>query len=122
MTMNEMVIYILIGLSAGILGGFFGMGGGFIIVPALVILCGFTQLKAQGTSLAVLLPPVGLLAFLTYYRNGNVDIKVGIILCVTLFIGGLIGAQIVQSVNNDLLRKSYAVLMIMVSIKMLVGK
>jgi len=120
--MSETVIYVLIGLSAGILGGFFGMGGGFIIVPALVLLCGFTQLKAQGTSLAVLLPPVGLLAFLTYYRNGNVDIKVGIILCITLFIGGLIGAQVVQSVNNDVLRKSYAILMILVSIKMLVGK
>lgn len=120
--MNDIVIYALIGLSAGILGGFFGMGGGFIIVPALVIICGFTQLKAQGTSLAVLLPPVGLLAFLTYYRNGNVDVKVGIILCVTLFIGGLIGAQIVQSVNNDFLRKSFAVFMILVSLMMLVEK
>lgn len=120
--MNEMVIYILIGLSAGILGGFFGLGGGFIIVPALVLFCGFSQLKAQGTSLAVLLPPVGLLAFLTYYRNGNVDLRAGIILCVTLFIGALLGAQVVQSVNNDLLRKGFAIFMILLSIKMLVSK
>lgn len=120
--MNNTVLYMLIGLSAGILGGFFGLGGGFIIVPALVIWGGFTQLKAQGTSLAVLLPPVGLLAFLTYYRNGNVDLKAGIVICITLFIGGLFGAQVVQSVNSDLLRKGFAIFMILISIKMLVSK
>jgi uncharacterized protein len=122
MAMNDMVLYVLIGLTAGILGGFFGLGGGFIIVPALVMFCGFSQLKAQGTSLAVLLPPVGLLAFLTYYRHGNVDLKAGIIICLTLFIGGLLGAQVVQSVNSDLLRKSFAIFMILISIKMLIGK
>lgn len=119
---SEVIILILIGLSAGILGGFFGLGGGFIIVPALVFFCGFSQLKAQGTSLAVMLPPVGLLAFLTYYRHGNVDLKAGIIICLSLFIGGLLGAQVVQSVNNDLLRKGFAIFMILVSLKLLVGK
>ncbi len=120
--MSDMVLFILIGLSAGVLGGVFGLGGGFIIVPALVMLCGFSQLKAQGTSLAVMLPPVGLLAFMTYYRNGNVDLKAGIIICITLFIGGLFGAQMVQSANNDLLRKGFAIFMILISIKMLMSK
>lgn len=120
--MSEIAIYIVIGLCAGILGGFFGLGGGFIIVPALVLFCGFTQLKAQGTSLTVMLPPVGLLAFLTYYRNGNADLKAGIIICISLFIGSLLGAQVAQSAGNDLLRKGFAVFMILISVKMLIGK
>lgn len=120
--MSNIILFILIGLSAGILGGVFGLGGGLIIVPALVLLCDFSQLKAQGTSLAVMLPPVGLLAFLTYYRNGNVDIKAGIILCITLFMGALFGAQIAQAANSDLLRKAFAIFMILVSIKLLIGK
>lgn len=120
--MTDIVVFVLIGLTAGILGGVFGLGGGLIVVPALMFVSGFTQLRAQGTSLAVMLPPVGLLAFLTYYRNGNVDVKAGIVICVTLFIGALFGARMAQVVNPDLLRKGFAIFMILVSLKMLLGK
>lgn len=120
--MTDIVVFVLIGLTAGILGGIFGLGGGLIVVPALMFVSGFTQLRAQGTSLAVMLPPVGLLAFLTYYRNGNVDVKAGIVICVTLFIGALFGARMAQVVNPDLLRKGFAIFMILVSLKMLLGK
>ena len=67
--MLNIILFILIGLIAGILSGFLGIGGGVIIVPALIYICGFSQLKAQGTSLAILLPPVGILAFIEYYKR-----------------------------------------------------
>jgi len=73
--MINIILFIAIGLAAGVLSGMFGIGGGIIIVPTLIYLCGFDQLKAQGTSLAILLPPVGILAFISYYKRGQVNIK-----------------------------------------------
>jgi uncharacterized membrane protein YfcA len=120
--MLNIILFILIGLSAGILSGFFGIGGGVIIVPALIYICGFTQLKAQGTSLAVLLPPVGILAFLEYYKKGNVDIKAGIIICITVLIGAMFGGKISQNISPDILRKGFAIFMLLISLKMLFSK
>lgn len=120
--MVNIIILVLIGLMAGILSGMFGIGGGIVIVPALIYICGFSQLKAQGTSLAILLPPVGLAAFLTYYKNGNVDIKAGIIICAMVFIGAMFGGKIAQQISPDLLRKIFAIFMIIVSLKMFFGK
>jgi uncharacterized protein len=71
-------LLIAIGMAAGVLSGLFGIGGGVIIVPALIYAAGFSQHKATGTSLAILLPPVGLAATLEYYRNGNVDIRAAV--------------------------------------------
>lgn len=113
------VLFILIGLSAGILSGLFGIGGGILIVPALIYICGFTQLKAQGTSLMILLPPVGLLAFLEYYKKGNVDIKAGIIICISLLIGASFGGKFAQYISTGVLKKGFAVFMLLVAIKML---
>jgi len=120
--MTNILLFILIGLLAGILSGFFGIGGGVIIVPALIYICGYSQLKAQGTSLAVLLPPVGILAFIEYYKKGYVDLKGGIIIAFTLLIGALLGSKIAQIVPTDLLKKGFAVFMIGVSLKMLFSK
>lgn len=120
--MQSIIVFILIGIAAGLLSGFFGIGGGVIIVPALIYICGFTQLKAQGTSLAVLLPPVGLLAFLEYYKRGNVDIKAGLIICITVFIGAMFGGRIAQHIPASILKKGFAVFMILVSLKMYFGK
>lgn len=120
--MTNLLFFVLIGLAAGILSGFFGIGGGIIIVPALVFICGFSQLKAQGTSLAIMLPPVGILAFIEYYKKGNVDIKAGIIICITVFLGALLGGRIAQHINPDYLKKGFAVFMILLSLKMLFGK
>jgi uncharacterized membrane protein YfcA len=86
-------LYLLIGLTAGVASGLFGVGGGVLIVPALSLLAGFAQERAVGTSLAVLLPPVGLAAVLAYWHNGNVDWKAGILIAVGLFIGAWVGAQ-----------------------------
>ena len=72
--MIDVILFIAIGLMAGVLSGVFGIGGGVIIVPALMYLCGFSQLKAQGTSLAILLPPAGILAFISYYKRGQVNV------------------------------------------------
>ena len=120
--MLNIILFTSIGLTAGILSGFFGIGGGIIIIPALIYFCGFDQLKAQGTSLAVLLPPVGILAFLEYYKKGNVDIKSGIIICITVFIGALFGGKIAQHIPPDILKKGFATLMLLISLKMLFGK
>ena len=120
--MLNITLFILIGLIAGVLSGFFGIGGGVIIVPALIYICGFTQLKAQGTSLAIMLPPVGILAFLQYYKKGNVDIKAGMFIAIALILGSMVGSKFVQNISPNLLRKGFAVFMIVVSIKMFFTK
>ena len=120
--MINIILFILIGLLAGVLSGLFGIGGGVIIVPALIFLCGFSQLKAQGTSLAVLLPPVGIAAFLIYYKQGNVDIKAGILIVIFLIIGSFFGAKMASAVPIDVLKKLFGILMLLISIKMIVSK
>lgn len=120
--MVNIILFISIGLLAGILSGFFGIGGGVIIVPALIYICGFTQLKAQGTSLAILLPPVGILAFIQYYKNGNVNIKAGMIIAIALILGSAIGSKFVQNISPNVLRKGFATFMIVISLKMFFSK
>ncbi len=83
----------LIGLSAGVLSGLFGIGGGILIVPALMYGMGFTQKLATGTSLAILLPPVGIAAVIEYYRHGAVDIKAAMIIAVMLVVGSWLGSR-----------------------------
>lgn len=118
----DLVFFIIVGLLAGVLSGMFGIGGGIIIVPALIYLCGFDQLKAQGTSLAIMLPPVGILAFLEYYKRGQVSIKAGILICIFLIIGSVFGAKIANNIPIFFIKKGFAVLMILISIKMLFSK
>lgn len=120
--MSDVLLYILIGVAAGILSGFIGIAGGVVVIPALIYLAGFSQLNAQGTSLAILLPPVGLLAFLEYYKNGHVNVKAALIICIMLFLGAFVGAKIAQSVSPAVLRKSFAIILLMVSLKLLLGK
>jgi len=115
-------LFILIGIMAGILSGMFGIGGGIIIVPALVFFCGFSQLKAQGTSLAILLLPVGIFAFIQYYKNGEVDIKAGAIIIVFLILGSMIGAKIANNIPVDILRKGFGILMMLISLKFIFTK
>lgn len=120
--MVENILFVIIGIIAGILSGLFGIGGGIIIVPALVFLCGFSQLKAQGTSLAILLPPVGILAFLDYYKRGEVNVKAGILICVFLVIGSVFGAKISQLLPVNVLRRVFGVLMLLISVKLIFSK
>jgi len=120
--MIEIISFIVIGFIAGILSGMFGIGGGIIIVPALMYLCGFDQLKAQGTSLAILLPPVGILAFIEYYKKGHVNVQGGILICIFLIIGSLFGAKIANNIPLSIIKRGFAVLMILISVKMIFSK
>ena len=120
--MNDLILYGLIGITAGLLSGFFGVAGGIVVIPALIYLAGFNQLVAQGTSLAILLPPVGLLAFLQYYKAGHVDVRAAAIICVMLFIGAFFGAKLAHNFPPAFLRKGFALLLLLVSIKILLDK
>ena len=120
--MTNIILFIAIGLVAGVLSGMFGIGGGIIIVPALMYLCGFSQLKAQGTSLAILLPPVGILAFISYYKRGQVNVQAGILICIFLVIGSIFGAKIANNIPLSILKRTFGVLMILISLKMIFSK
>lgn len=120
--MENLIIYLLIGAAAGILSGLFGIGGGVIIIPALVVLQGFSQIKAQGTSLVALLPPVGILAFLEYYKRGNVDLYAGIVICIAMVISAKFGAQFANTLPMDILRKTFGIFVILIGIKTFLGK
>ena len=118
----EIFSYIILGLVSGIVGGFLGIGGAVIIVPALVYIFGLTQHQAQGTSLAALLPPIGLLAFLKYYYNNNATLKVGLFIAAGFFFGGLIGAIFAQPIPDTLLRRIFGVFLLIVAARMCIGK
>jgi uncharacterized protein len=103
------LVFIVIGLIGGFASGLFGIGGGIVIVPALVYWAGFSQHKATGTSLAVLLPPIGLVAALEYYRHGNVDIRAAVILAVMMIIGSWAGAHVANRLPGPYLRLAFGV-------------
>ena len=108
-----------LGIGAGLLSGIFGIGGGLVIVPALVLFFGMTQQSASGTSLVALLLPVGLLGVIEYYRSGIISmekISIGLIIAAGLFAGAFFGAIIATHISNDLLRKAFAVFMGIVAI------
>ena len=115
-------LYILLGLLAGILSGLIGIGGGTIIVPALVIFFGISQHMAQGTTLALLVPPIGILAALTYYRQGYVVLNFAGFICLGFFIGGLVGAKIATSLSNIVLERIFGVALLLISLKMIFAK
>jgi uncharacterized membrane protein YfcA len=105
-----------IGLIAGILSGVFGIGGSIVIVPALVYLVGFDQQLATGTSLAVLLAPVGLGAVIEYYRGGNVDLQAAVVLAVSLAAGAMLGAVLASEVTGTYLRLVFALFVLLLGI------
>lgn len=109
----------IIGIAAGLLGGMLGLGGAIIIIPALVMLLGFSQQLAQGTTLLMMVMPVGALAAWQYYKEGNVDIKSAIILGVAFFLSGFIGAKFANYIPQEILKKAFAVLMILIAVKLL---
>ena len=115
-------LYLSLGLAAGIFSGFLGLGGGAIIIPALVYLFGFSQHQAQGTTLAMMVPPIGLLAAMKYYSSGNVKINIVAIMCLGFFIGGFFGAKFVDKIPDPLLKKIFGGFLFLVSLKMIFGK
>lgn len=119
--MNSL-LFILIGLVAGTLGGMLGIGGATIMVPALVYLIGFTQHQAQGTSLAVMVPPIAILAAWRYWQAGNVKLGLTGLICVGWLLGGLIGANFAQGISDPTLKKIFGIFLLFVSLKMIFTK
>jgi uncharacterized membrane protein YfcA len=122
MSLTDIVTLIAIGLSAGIVSGLLGVGGAIIIVPALVFFFGMTQHQAQGTSLAVLLFPVGFLAFWNYYKQGQVNFKLALIVMLAFFIGGYIGSLAAVHVPARMLRIGFGLLIIVLGFRMIFSK
>lgn len=116
------VLYIILGLAAGILGGMFGIGGGSILIPILVYLFGLTQHQAQGTTLAVMVPPIGLLAALKYYYSGNVKMDMVGFICLGFFVGGLLGANLIQNLPDLYLKRLFGIFMLFISLRMILSK
>jgi uncharacterized membrane protein YfcA len=120
------VLYVIsllfVGLLAGVLSGLLGIGGGILIIPALVFLFGLTQHQAQGTTLALMVPPIGLLAAWTYWKQGYVDIKIAALICIGFFFGGLLGAQFATVINAAMLKKLFGLALLMTALKMILTK
>ena len=119
--MNNLIC-LLVGLGAGTLSGIFGIGGGIIIIPALVFLLGLTQHQAQGTTLAIMIPPIGLLAAWRYWQAGNVKIGLAAFVCLGFFIGGYIGASLIQGMNEVLLKRLFGIFLIIIATRLIMGK
>jgi len=117
----SLAILIAIGLSSGLLSGMFGIGGGVVIVPALIYLAGFSQHLATGTSLAILLPPVGLGAALEYYRHGGVHVRAAAVIALTLMLSGWIGAAIANRLPGPMLRLAFGLFVTALGLTLTVG-
>ena len=119
MDMQTILIVILIGIAAGMLSGLVGIGGGLVIVPALVYFLGISQHSAQGTSLGLILLPVGILAVLDYYKQGHVDLKIVGLLAIGFVAGSFFGSKISLNLQQETVKKIFATLMIIIAVKMI---
>jgi len=115
------LLLILLGLLAGAMSGLVGIGGGVIIVPALVLLFGYSQKLAQGTTLALLVPPIGILAAYSYYKHGFVNIHAAVFIVIGFVIGSLIGARYVAHLSNATVTRIFAVFLLILAVKMLIS-
>lgn len=122
MGIQQIILIIIIGLLAGFVGGSLGVGGGIIIVPALLFLMGFSQHEAQGTYLAVLLFPIGILGVVNYYKHGYVHFKFAAILIIAFLLGSYLGSLLAVNLPDKVLTKIFGIFMLFVSIKMILGK
>jgi uncharacterized membrane protein YfcA len=122
MSVTTILIICVLGLVTGFMAGMLGIGGGIIVIPALVMIMGFTQQGAQGTSLAMMLPPVGIFAVMNYYKAGHVDLKVAAILACVFIIGSIFGSKLAVKIPQDVLKKVFGGFLFLVAIKMLFGK
>jgi uncharacterized membrane protein YfcA len=120
--MQETIILLVIGLAAGLLSGLLGIGGGILIIPMLVGFLGYTQKDAQGTSLGLLLLPIGILAVLNYYKAGHVNIKAVGMMVITFVIGSYISSKIAINIDDNILKKIFAVFLMIYALKLLLGK
>ena len=122
MSVSVVVVLIVIGLVAGTLSGLIGIGGAIIIIPSLIFLLGMDQYSAQGTSLATMLLPIGLLAALNYYKAGELNIKYAMVIAVAFFVGGYLGSKVALQIPEAVLRKVFAGILVLIALKMFLGK
>jgi len=120
--MINMLPYSLLGLVAGALSGLIGIGGGIVIVPALVFLFGLSQHTAQGTTLALLVPPIGFLAAWTYYKQGYVNLPIAAFVCAGFFLGGLLGARLATGLSSAVLERVFGIALLLISLKMVFAR
>jgi len=122
MSTSMLLILIGIGLITGTMAGMLGIGGAVIMIPALVYILGISQQTAQGTSLAVMLPPIGVIAAYNYYQAGHVNIKFAIILAIFFIVGSYFGSKLALNIPQNVLKKIFGVLLLLVAAKMLFSK
>ena len=122
MSTSMLLILIGIGLITGTMAGMLGIGGAVIMIPALVYILGISQQTAQGTSLAVMLPPIGVIAAYNYYQAGHVNIKFAIILAIFFIVGSYFGSKLALNIPQIVLKKIFGVLLLLVAAKMLFSK
>jgi uncharacterized protein len=119
MTITTFLILLLIGLVAGIFSGMIGIGGAIIIIPALIFILHMDQHTAQGTSLAIMLPPIGLLAAYNYFKAGALNLQYALIIAAAFFVGGYLGSKFALSIPVDALRRVFALVLILLAVKLL---
>ena len=119
MDINIIIIVIITGIFSGILSGMVGVGGGIIIVPALIYFLGFSQFQAQGTSLALLLLPVGILGVIQYHKQGYIDYKIVLLLALGFIAGNYLGSKFSLSLPQHTVKKVFAVILLLLALKML---
>ena len=122
MSTSMILILIVIGIITGVMAGMLGIGGAIIMIPALVFLLGISQQTAQGTSLAVMLPPIGIIAAYNYYKAGQVNIRFAIVLAVFFLVGSYFGSKLALTIPQNVLKKIFGVLLLLVAAKMLLSK
>ena len=122
MSTSMLLILIGIGIVTGFMAGMLGIGGAIIMIPALVFLLGISQQSAQGTSLAVMLPPIGIIAAYNYYKAGHVNIRFAIVLAIFFLVGSYFGSKLALTIPQNVLKKIFGVLLLLVAAKMLLSK
>jgi len=122
MSVSMLILLLLIGIVTGVMAGMLGIGGAIIMIPALVFFMGFSQQMAQGTSLAVMLPPIGIFAAYNYWKAGQVNIKFALILAAAFIVGSYFGSKFALNIPQSVLKKIFGVLLILVAAKMLLSK
>jgi hypothetical protein len=116
------LLFVTLGVAVGVFSGIVGVGGGIVVVPALIYGFGFSQLLAQGTSTALLLPPIGAFAAYTYWKHGYVDVRAAALICAGFLVGGYFGAKIAIVLPKEVVRRVFGGLLLVVSLKLLSGR
>lgn len=122
MSTSVLILLVVIGIITGFMAGMLGIGGAIIMIPALVLFLGLSQQTAQGTSLAVMLPPVGIIAAFNYYKAGHVNVKFALILAFTFIVGSYFGSKLALNIPQPVLKKIFGLLLLLVAAKMLFSK